>query len=440
MEEISVLKDRRLLLGVTGGIAAYKACTLASRLTQAGADVDVVMTEAGTRFVAPLTFQSLTGRPVYTSMWGTTGGDAGEGPPAMLPTHVVHIGLAEAAELIVIAPATANTLAKLAHGIADNLLTSLALGARCPILAAPAMDGGMWANPATQANLALLNERGVLVAGPTAGRMASGLEGEGRMVEPEELLGHIRLALGRRGPLAGRKIVVSAGPTREELDPVRFLSNAASGRQGFALAQAALDRGAAVMLVAGPTELATPVGAERVDITTAEEMSEAVISAVDGADALLMAAAVADYRPTEVALQKLKKSDKPVQLELERTQDVLSAVAVRWAGTGLPRVVVGFAAETEALLDNARQKLAAKNLDLIVANDVTSPDAGFAAETNRVVLLGRDGEAQELPLMSKAAVADAVLDRIVHLLEEKQPQKSRSKKTAKKATPDGVEE
>ena len=223
MERIPVLAEKRVLLGVTGGIAAYKTCTLASRLTQAGAAVDVVMTEAGARFVAPLTYRSLTGRPVYTSLWAA-GASADGGPEAAaLPTHVVHVGLAEAAELMVIAPATANTLAKLAHGIADNLLTSLALAARCPLIVAPAMDGGMWANAATQANVGLLQERGVIVVGPATGRLASGLEGQGRMVEPEELVGHVRLALGSEGPLQGRHVVVSAGPTREAMDPVRFL-------------------------------------------------------------------------------------------------------------------------------------------------------------------------------------------------------------------------
>jgi phosphopantothenoylcysteine decarboxylase/phosphopantothenate--cysteine ligase len=419
MEPISAVAGRRVLLGVTGGIAAYKSCYLASRLTQAGAHVDVVMTEAALRFVCPLTYQSLTGRPVYTSLWGSVEGGGDAADEASLPTHVPHVGLAEAAELIVIAPATANTLAKLAHGIADNLLTSLALAARCLLLVAPAMDGGMWTNPATQANVALLRGRGVLVAGPAAGRLASGLEGEGRMVEPEELLGHIRLAIGRDGPLAGRKIVVSAGPTREYVDPVRFLSNPSSGRQGFALAQAALDRGAAVTLVAGPTELAPPIGADRVDVVSAQEMSEAVISAVEGADALLMAAAVADFRPADSAAQKVKKAQGPARLALERTPDVLSEVAVRWAGTGFPRVVVGFAAETENVVENAREKLAAKNLDLIVANDVTLPGAGFGAETNRVVLVGREGEPDELPLQSKAAVAELVLERVVRLLAEK---------------------
>jgi phosphopantothenoylcysteine decarboxylase/phosphopantothenate--cysteine ligase len=427
MEAIPVLSGRRLLLGISGGIAAYKSCYLASHLTQAGARVDVVMTEAALRFVTPLTFQSLTGRPVHTSLWGVTEAVPEERDHVSLPTHVVHVGLAEAAELVVIAPATANTLAKLAHGIADNLLTSLALAARCPLLVAPAMDGGMWANAATQGNLELLRERGVLVVGPARGRLASGLEGEGRMAEPGEILGRIRRALGRAGPLAERKVVVSAGPTREAIDPVRFLSNRSSGRQGFALAQAALDRGASVTLVTGPAELATPVGAHRVDVATAEEMGEAVIAAVEGADVLLMAAAVADFRPTHASSGKLKKSEESIELELERTTDVLSAVAVRWAGTGFPKVVVGFAAETDSLIDNARQKLKSKNLDLIVANDVSAPDAGFAAETNRVVLLGRDGQAEELPLQSKAAVADQVLDRVVRMLAEKPSQPGRRK-------------
>ena len=408
MEPIPLLEEKRVLLGVTGGIAAYKVCTLASHLTQAGAQVDVVMTESATRFVAPLTFEALTGRPAYTDMWRT----GGQG----LPTHIAHVGLAHAADLLVIAPATANTIAKLATGIADNLLTTLALAARCPVLLAPAMDVGMWAHPATQANVAALRERGAYFAGPARGRMASGLEGEGRMVEPDEILGHVRRVLGREGPLAGRQVVVTAGPTREPLDPVRFLSNRSSGRQGFALAQAALDRGAVVTLIAGPTHLPTPVGAGRVDVTTAQEMHDGVISAVERADVLLMAAAVADYRPAAAAPQKIKKRGEGLNLRVVRTPDILSAVAARRAGTGFPRVVVGFAAESEDLVKNARAKLATKNLDLIVANDVTAPDAGFGAETNRVVILDREGDVEELPLMSKAAVADAVLDRLLSLL------------------------
>jgi phosphopantothenoylcysteine decarboxylase/phosphopantothenate--cysteine ligase len=419
MEPIPLLRNTRILLGITGGVAAYKVCTLASRLTQAGARVDVVMTEAATRFVTPLTFQSLTGRPVYTTLWGTL--DAAMGEDAILPTHVVHVGLAEAADLLVIAPATANTIAKLAQGLADNLLSALALAARCPTLIAPAMDVGMWAHAATQANVATLRERGVHFAGPGCGRMASGLEGEGRMMEPDEILGHIRLALGREGSLAGSRVVVTAGPTRELLDPVRFLSNPSSGRQGFALAQAALDQGAAVTLVTGPTRLPTPVGAERVDVTTAREMHDAVVSIVEQADVLLMAAAVADYRLADVASQKIKKSKGKMTLDLARTHDILSAVAERRAETGFPRVVVGFAAESENLVENARAKLAAKKLDLIVANDVTARDAGFAAETNRVVILDREGGAEELPLLSKAAVAEVVLGRVLPLLTRQPP-------------------
>jgi len=408
MEPIPLLRDKRILVGITGGISAYKSCTLASHLTQAGAQVDVVMTEAATRFVAPLTFQALTGRPVYTSLWA--------GPGEGLPTHIAHVGLAHAADLLVIAPATANTLARLATGQADNLLTTLALAASCPLLAAPAMDAGMWTHSATQANAATLRERGVHFAGPARGRMASGLEGEGRMMEPDEILGHVRWVLGRKGALAGRRIVVTAGPTRERLDPVRFLSNPSSGRQGFALAQAAVDRGAAVMLITGPANLPTPIGAERVDVTTTQEIHDSVISAVEGADVLLMAAAVTDYRPDAVASQKIKKGTGDLALRLIRTPDILSAVAVRWAQTGTPRVVVGFAAESQELIDNARAKLATKNLDMIVANDVTAPDAGFATETNRVVILDRTGGVEELPLMSKAAVAEAILDRVASLL------------------------
>jgi phosphopantothenoylcysteine decarboxylase/phosphopantothenate--cysteine ligase len=408
METIPLLDGKRVLLGVTGGIATYKVCTLASHLTQAGAQVDVVMTEAATRFVTPLTFEALTGRPAYTSMWGT----AERG----LPTHITHVGLAEAADLVVVAPATANTLAKLAHGIADNLLTSLALAARSPLLLAPSMDVRMWDHDATQENVASLRSRGAHVAGPARGRMASGLEGEGRLVEPDEILGHVRLVLGRAGPLSGRRVVVSAGPTREPVDPVRFLSNPSSGRQGFALAQAALDRGAQVTLVAGPTHLSTPTGAHRVDVRTAEHMAEAVLEAIVGADALLMAAAVADYRPVDVAEGKIKKREDDLTLRLVRTPDVLSTVGERRADRHEPRVMIGFAAETEHLLENARAKLRAKNLDLIVANDVSAPNAGFGTLTNQVVLLDAKGGMEELPLMSKAAVAEAVLTRVADLL------------------------
>jgi phosphopantothenoylcysteine decarboxylase/phosphopantothenate--cysteine ligase len=408
METIPLLKGKRIVLGVTGGIAAYKICTLASRLTQAGAKVDVVMTEAAERFVGPLTFEALTGRPTYTSLWETS--DRG------LPTHIAHVGLGHAADLLVVAPATANTIAKLAHGLADDLLSTLALAARCPVLVAPAMDIGMWSHAATQDNVDGLRRRGVRFAGPARGRMASGLEGEGRLMEPDEILGHIRLLLGSTRALAGRHVVVTAGPTREFIDPIRFISNPSSGRQGFALAQAAVDRGAEVTLVTGPTNLATPVGADRMDVTTAQEVRDAVLDASAEADALLMAAAVGDYRPREAATTKIKKGERDLMLSLRRTPDVLDAVAEQRRDSGRPHVVVGFAAETEGLIANARAKLEKKGLDLIVANDVTAPHAGFGVETNRVVLLDRDGGVEEVPLMSKAAVAEVVLNRVVDLL------------------------
>jgi phosphopantothenoylcysteine decarboxylase/phosphopantothenate--cysteine ligase len=302
-------------------------------------------------------------------------------------------------------------MAKMAHGIADNMLSTLALAARCPALVAPAMDVGMYAHSATGANVEALRARGVHFAGPAWGRMASGLEGEGRMVEPDELLGHVRRVLGLGGDLSGLRVVVTAGPTREHVDPVRFLSNPSSGRQGFALAQAALDRGAAVTLITGPTTLPTPVGAERVGVTAAQEMCDATLAACSAADLLLMAAAVADYGPTTVASHKMKKGQADLSLRLARTPDILAAVAARRAETGFPRVAVGFAAESQDLIENARAKLTAKRLDLIVANDVTAAGAGFAAETNRVSLVRRDGSVEPLPLMSKAAVAEAILER-----------------------------
>jgi phosphopantothenoylcysteine decarboxylase/phosphopantothenate--cysteine ligase len=408
MEPIRVVSGKRIILGVTGGIAAYKVATLASRLTQAGAEVDVVMTAAGQRFVSPLTFHSLTGRPVYTDMW--------DAPGQGLPTHIAHVGLAHAADLMVIAPATANTLAKLATGLADNLLSTLALAARCPLLVAPAMDVGMWSSSATRANASTLRERGVLFAGPARGRMASGLEGEGRLVEPERLLGHVRGALGIGGSLSGLTVVATAGPTREAIDPARFLSNPSTGRQGYALAQAAIDRGARVVLVTGPTSLHAPIGAEVVAVTSADEMRKAVIERVAKADVLLMAAAVADYAPVETASQKLRKSGMGLVLSLVPTPDILALVAEQRIEIGFPRVTVGFAAESTDLVENAVRKLESKGLDLIAANDITAQGAGFAVDTNRVTLIGRDGETRSLPLQSKAAVAEAILDRVEHML------------------------
>jgi phosphopantothenoylcysteine decarboxylase/phosphopantothenate--cysteine ligase len=400
------ITGKHILLGVTGSIAAYKAADLASRLAQAGGQVDVLLTLAAEKFITPLTFQSVAGRRAYVDadLWG----DAG---------HVLHVGLGHGTHLLAIAPASANTIAKLANGLADNLLTVTALAAHCPLLLAPAMDGDMFAHPATQANLETLRQRGAVVVGPAEGHLASGLSGVGRMAEPLEILGHIRRILGRDGPLCRRKVVVTAGGTQEPIDPVRAISNRSSGKQGFALAQAALDRGADVTLIAGVTALDTPVGARRVDVTTAEEMLQAVLAEIPGADALLMAAAVADFKPASAARQKIKKESGIPEIRLEHTADILAAVARVKEQTGYPRLTVGFAAESQDLLENAQAKLAAKKLDLIVGNDISAPDAGFGADTNRVILLDDHGGAENLPLMSKAEVAETILRRVVTLLE-----------------------
>ncbi|MBN2547691.1 MAG: bifunctional phosphopantothenoylcysteine decarboxylase/phosphopantothenate--cysteine ligase CoaBC [Anaerolineales bacterium] len=399
---IKILDKKHILLGVTGSIAAYKAADLASKLTQAGALVDVILTTSALQFVTPLTFQSVTGRRAYTDadLWG------GEG-------HVQHIGLGKSADLLVIAPATANTLARLARGLADNLLCVTALAAACPLLVAPAMDGGMYLHPATQANLEILRQRNVTIIGPAEGHLASGLAGIGRMVEPQELLNQVRLIFSRNGPLRGHRLVITAAGTQEPIDPVRAITNRSSGKQGFALAQAALDLGAEVTLIAGPTSLGTPGGASRVDVRTAEDMLEAVLAAIPQATALLMAAAVADFRPIHPAGQKIKKEGGIPQIHLEQTPDILHLVAQMKAETGWPRYMVGFAAESQQLLENARQKLQAKRLDLIIANDISASDAGFEVDTNRVTLLYADGRAEALGLMSKEQVAEQILDRLV---------------------------
>jgi phosphopantothenoylcysteine decarboxylase/phosphopantothenate--cysteine ligase len=406
MELITLLQDKNIVLGVTGSIAAYKAADLASKLTQAGARVDVVLTESAARFVTPLTFQSVTGRPARSDLWA-----------ASADAHIAHVALAEHAHLMVIAPATADTIARLAHGLADDLLTVTALAARCPLLLAPAMDGGMYEHPATQANLQTLRERGVTLLGPAEGRMASGLVGRGRLLEPEEILGHVRLALARGGGLAGRHVVVSAGGTQEPIDPVRFISNRSSGKQGYALAQAALDRGAEVTLVAGPTALPTPAGARLVSVQTAHEMAQAVLAASAEAEVLLMAAAVADFRPAQVADHKIKKSALP-EIQLERTVDILTAVAEArdQSPARRPWVIVGFAAESQNLIENARDKVLRKRLALIVANDISAGDAGFAVDTNRVTLIDAGGGIEELPLLTKVEVAEAVLARVENFL------------------------
>lgn len=406
----AVFHGKQIVLGVTGSIACYKAADLASRLHQAGALVDVILTEAATKFVSPLTFQSVTGRRAFTDddLWG-------------VEAHVLHVGLGQSADLLAIAPATATTLAKLAHGLGDNLLTVTALAATCPLVVAPAMDAGMFAHPATTANLETLRARGALIIGPEEGRLASGLVGPGRLVQPADLLGHLRLALAQNGSLKGRHMVITAGGTQEPLDPVRVLTNRSSGKQGYALAQAALDRGARVTLVTAPTALKPPTGARVVPVETAAEMLEAVIDSAGATDALLMAAAVADFQPTRLASEKIKKRSGPPRLELEPTPDILEAVARLRTGAGGPRVVVGFAAESERVLKNAREKLRAKGLDLIVANDISQDDSGFAVDTNRVTLLEPDGAEEALPLLSKAEVAEIILEKVTDLLEWEDP-------------------
>lgn len=404
------LTSKRIILGVTGSIAAYKAASIASTLTKMGAEIDVILTESAERFITPLTFQALTGRPVYTSMWQTEHGGG-------IGTHIAHVGLAHEADLLLIAPATGHTMAKLAHGIADDLLSLTALAAGCPLVIAPAMDAGMYDAPATQANAAILEERGVHFAGPTLGRMASGLEGLGRFLEPDEVIDHARYVLGQTcGPLRDRHIVVTAGPTREPLDPVRFLSNRSSGKQGFAIAEVARDAGARVTLIAGPVSLPTPVGVKRIDVVTAVEMRDAVLSHACGsspADALIMSAAVADFRPAALSDQKIKKESGTPSLKMAANPDILLEVSQQ---EQRPRMVVGFAAETSDVLDNAAGKLARKKLDLIVANDITATDAGFGVDTNRVHFVTVDG-AEAANLMSKYDVGQQIITRIAAHLD-----------------------
>jgi phosphopantothenoylcysteine decarboxylase/phosphopantothenate--cysteine ligase len=400
---MSVFSNKRITLGVTGSIAAYKAADLASKLTQAGVQVDVILTGAAEKFVTPLTFQSVTGRRAYTNndLWGNE-------------AHVLHVGLGRAADLLVIAPCTANTIARLAHGQADDLLAVTALATQSPLLIAPAMDGGMYDHPATQENIETLKRRGATFIGPAEGHLASGLSGVGRLMEIIEIMGHIRLLLGRNGLLADRKIMITAGGTQEPLDPVRILTNRSSGRQGYALAQTALDMGAHVTLITTPTSLTPPIGARLVHVETARQMLEAVQAESSESEALIMAAAVADFRPKNLSKDKIKKEGGIPQIELEGTEDILKTIA---GETHRPRVVVGFAAESRDLLENASHKLQSKGLDFIVANDISASDAGFAVETNRVTLLFADGHQEGLPLMSKSEVAEVILERVAKLLE-----------------------
>jgi len=411
-----VLRNRRIVVGICGGIASYKAVELVSQLQQAGALVDVIMTEHAEDFVRPLTFATMSHRRVYADLWEPSG-QAAE----------THIALAEEAELLAVVPATANTIAKLAHGIADNMLTAVALATRAPLLLAPAMYHDMYTHAATQANLAVLRERGAFIVEPEVGRLASGAIGPGRLPETAVLLGAISVALGRTGDLTGRRVVVTAGGTREPIDPVRYVGNRSSGKMGYALATEARDRGAQVTLISGPVEVAVPYGVQLQAVETALQMRDAVRAAIVDADVLVMSAAVADFRPAESMAQKLKKESgeaglgeqEGFHLRLVHNPDILKELAGEWGGNEKSQrrlIRVGFAAETQDLVANARAKLMAKHLDLLVANDVTRSDSGFGTETNKVLIFHASGVVEDLPVMPKTGVAAAIWDRVVPLL------------------------
>ena len=392
-----MLANKTVVLGITGSIAAYKAADIASKLTQAGAEVRVVMTQPATRFISPLTLSTISHRPVVTSMW-------------QLETEfsTEHVALAEAADVVVIAPATANIIAHLAAGMADDMLSCIVLATRAPVILAPAMNVNMFQNAITQQNLAKLKARGFVIVGPEYGRLASGKMGLGRLAEVEQILGTIKQVLGRKGDLADKHIVVTAGGTREPIDPVRHLGNRASGKMGHALALAARDRGAEVSLITTATP-AEAAGIEVSRVETAVQMKQAVVKAVAQADALIMAAAVADYRPKSIARAKIKKETPSLTLELTRTPDILAEVTGDF-------IKIGFAAESEDIVANARRKLKEKGLHLIVTNDITDADSGFGVDTNKVTIIDRNGKVESLPLLTKREVADKILDRVVGLL------------------------
>jgi len=404
-----VLRGKHILVGVTGGIAAYKVCYLVRELRKAGADVKVVMTEAATRFVSPLTFSALSGHDVASDLWThqqSTSSDIG----------TQHIDLAYWADLFVIAPASANTIAKLTYGLSDNLLTIVALASRCPLVLAPTMDADMYINPVTQANVAKLRERGCFIVPAEEGEHASGLRGPGRLPETEAIIRFIVGVLDKSTQdLRGKKLLITAGPTYERIDPVRFVGNRSSGKMGFALATAAALRGAAVTLITGPAHLETPRNVTRVDVESAAQMHKAVGIHAKEADAIIMAAAVADYRPRAPARSKIKKGrdTESLMLALQKTPDILQSLGQKKARG---QILVGFALETEHALRNAREKLRRKNLDLIVLNSLADKGAGFAADTNLVTIIDRKGNAEKLPLMSKFDVANEVLNRLGKLL------------------------
>lgn len=396
----------RIALGVTGGVAAYKAAELVRRLQQEHLEVQVVMTRCAQEFVAPLTFAALTGQKVITSMFGGES-DA----PANLESAIEHIAVAQRIDLLVIAPATADVLAKLAYGIADDFLTTLYLATKAPVVVAPAMNVNMWEHPATQENLERLRVRGVTVVEPDEGYLACGMTGAGRLAGVEAIAKTVCEMLGIRHDLAGETVLITAGPTCEDLDPVRYLTNRSSGKMGYAVAEAAERRGARVILVSGPTALDAPAGVERISVRTTEEMHRTVLERAGESTVIVKAAAVEDYRPTAPASKKIKRGTGRLTLELEPTPDILADLA-RSKGS---RVLVGFAAETDRVRENAREKLSRKGLDLVVANDVTAEGAGFAGDTNIVTILTRDGRQIDLPKMSKFDVANRVLDEALRL-------------------------
>jgi len=398
-----VVKGRRVLLGVTGSIAAYKAVEIARGLVKKGALVQTVMTASACRFVTPLTFAAVTGQPVFTNEIDFT--ENGE---------MSHISLAAQSDLVIVAPATANIIGKAAGGIADDLLSTLLLVARPPILMAPAMNCRMYEHPAVQKNIETLRTRGIEMEGPCSGDLACGEEGSGRMADPSDIIARAEAMLAQSGDLAGRIIMVTAGPTREPLDPVRFISNRSSGKMGYAIAEAAVRRGARVILVSGPVSLPQPSGLEAYDtVTTAAEMHDAVMGRLGGADALIMAAAVSDYSPDQPAAKKIKKQDDTLAVTLQKNPDILAEVGKRRKRP----LLIGFAAETENLEKNAREKCRSKKLDLIVANDVSKPGIGFDSDDNEALLLSASGDATPLPRMSKSRMADAILDKIAILLQ-----------------------
>jgi phosphopantothenoylcysteine decarboxylase/phosphopantothenate--cysteine ligase len=401
-----LIKKMKIALGVTGGVAAYKAAEVVRRLQQEKLDVQVIMTRAAQEFITPLTFAALTGKKVITEMFG-----AEESGPANVESAIEHIAVALRIDLLLVAPATADVLGKFAHGIAEDFLGTLYLATKASVVVAPAMNVNMWEHPATQQNLAVLRSRGVYVVDPDEGYLACGMTGAGRLAATEAIAQRVFDVLGLRRDLQGKTILVTAGPTREALDPVRFLTNRSSGKMGYSLAEAALRRGARVILVSGPTDLKIPESAEWIPVNTAEEMHRAVRERAPESDIVVMAAAVADYRPAAAQASKIKRGDGPFTLELEPTPDILAELGREKAS----RILIGFAAETDRLAENARAKLARKGADMIVANDVTQEGAGFDGDTNIVTLFVGDGREIPLPKLTKLEVANRILDAALQI-------------------------